>query len=202
MSDPLQFLMFKNTLRELGYNDQAHFTSGQSFYKRDIVELGELPFYFISYVIEFKNKESYLWYRYMDFQQEKPNTHYTSLLKEFASSLCMEEDTRVGEAGWEVKYSVHPSKFTAKERSKIMLTHSRNLRKYIKEGYGAIAPAEGDILTSYPYGSNITMLLGIDSWIKGKEQRAQFGKLLGFGETKENGWNYGRYNSNLNLRPI
>ena len=202
MSDPLQFLMFKNALRELGYNDQAHFTSGQRFSKTDSVTLGSNPFHFITYFIEFKNKESYLWYRYMDLQQKMPTTQYKSTLNDFAHQLQMDEDSRVGEVGWEVKYRTPPGQFHAKERSKIMLNYSRKMHKYIKEGYGGVAPCEGDVLTSYPYGSNVTMQLGMDSWLKGKEQRASFGKLFGFGDTKKNGWNYGRYDSNLKLKPI
>ena len=202
MSDPLQFLIFKDTLRDLGYNDKAQFTSGVRNVKTDVTELGGSVFKFISYFVTFDTKESYLWYRCMDMQQKMPTQHYKHALNEFAEAINMDETTRIAEIGWEVKYRIHPGQFSLKDRATIMFEHARRMRRYINDGYGGISPAEGDVLTSYPYGSNVSMQLGMDSWLKGKDERAQFGRLFGLGEPKKNGWNYGRYDSNLKLRPI
>ena len=202
MSDPLQFLMFQDTLKDLGYNDKAVITAGTRYEKTDVTNLGNTMFQFISYFIAFDNKESYLWYRYMDLHQKMPVAHYKYALNEFAEAILMEEDARIGEIGWEVKYRIHPGQFNLKDRGKIMFDHARKMRRYIKDGYGGVAPAEGDVLTSYPYGSNVSMQLGMDAWLKGKDERANFGKLFGLGDPKKNGWNYGRYDSDLKLRPI
>lgn len=202
MADALKFLMFKNMLADLSLDSSARITSGTRYDKKDVTDLGNTTFQFISYFIAFDNKESYLWYRYMDMQQKYPSADYKSLIREFAEQCLIHEKTRIGEIGWEVKYRITPGHFPAVDRGKIMIDQARRMRQYIKDGYGGVTPSEGDVLTSYPYGANVRMQLGLDAWLAGKEERAKFGKLFGLGDKKKNGWNYGRYDSNLKLRPI
>lgn len=202
MSDSLKLLMFRDTLQDLGLNHKAQITGGIKYEKTDTTTLGNTIFQFVTFFIAFENKESFLYYRYYDAQQKMPTAHYKTIIKEFADAMIMDEETRIGEVGWDVKYKIHPGQFTLHERSDIIFNQARRIRQYIKEGYGGVAPCEGDVLTSYPYGPNVGMQLGMESWLRGKEDRAKFGKIFGLGDPKKNGWNYGRYDSNLRLKPI
>jgi hypothetical protein len=202
MSDALQFLIFKNTLEELKLDHKARITSGVTYTKNDVTTLGNTVFQFVTNIVVYDNKESYLYYRYLDLHQKMPTAHYKFLMNEFAESMHMDEKTRIAEVAWEVKYRVHPSQFSVKDRSEVIVGYARKMRDYINKGYGGVAPCEGDVLTAFPYGPDVSMPLGMNSWLKGKEDRAKYAQFFGFGKVKTNGWCYGRYNSNLKLRPM
>jgi hypothetical protein len=63
-------------------------------------------------------------------------------------------------------------------------------------------PKVGDILAAKPYGPKINQGFTEESLKIGKYQRSLFAKKFGFGELYEDGFQYGRYDENLILRPI
>lgn len=198
---PLTRLMFENLVSQLGYSD-TNITLGKKLTHQNMFVIGGHPFYFTAYMTPYPNKVSYLYYRYLDAQQKFPTYSHMQRLQDLATNIIADQPGRVGEVGWEVKYSIAPSALDVKARSKTMITYFKHIKQFIDEGCFGYTPAPGDVLTSYPYGPRIGAVPSVQSWQVGKEERASLAKKLGFGDVKKDGWNYGCYDSNGKLQPI
>ena len=119
-----------------------------------------------------------------------------------------EERTNVAEVGWEVTYTKHPMYFTMRERTKLLIKFIRQTKAFVESAqvltnhYGDFRPVEGDLLMERPLGPKIDLGFSNQSMNLGQFQRGQIAKKYGFGEIKEDGCQYGRYDKDIVLKPI
>lgn len=152
-----------------------------------------------SFLIFYPNKKSYLFLEYLDnFNSPDLNKKIINL----ANKIIFQEKTRIAEVGWEVIYTRQPNEFTLEERKKIFYSLIKDLYKNICNGMTGLSPEVGDILAAKPHGPKINQGFTEESLQIGKYQRSLLTKRLGFGELYSDGFQYGRYDENLILRPI
>ena len=191
---------FESILTELNLKDDSPVFPKKEKQRQQVIykcPSGVMSIY--SFVIVYENKKSYLYLEYLD------NEIYPNLkenLKSLADRIIFEEKTRVGEVGWEIVYSKQPKEFSLEERKKVFFSLIKDLHKNIDKGMLGIEPNPGDILAAKPFGPKINQGFTEESLKIGKYQRSIFAKKFGFGELYPDGFQYGRYDEDLILRPI
>lgn len=191
---------FNNLLNYLNLTDNSIIYPQEEKRKTQVIykcPSGAMSVY--SFIIAYPNKKSYLYLEYLD------NINCQNLnnkLKCLANKIIFEEKTRIGEVGWEIVYTKQPKDFSLEERKKVFFSLIKDFHKHIETGMSGLNPKVGDILAAKPYGPKINQGFTEESLKIGKYQRSLFAKKFGFGELFEDGFQYGRYDKNLILRPI
>lgn len=191
---------FEAILKELNLTDDAKVFPQEEKRRHQVIykcPSGAMSIY--SFVILYENKKSYLYLEYLDHQS---SPDLKERIKSLANRIIFEEKTKLGEVGWEVVYSKQPNEFSLEERKKVFFSLIKDLHKNIDQGMLGIEPNPGDILAAKPYGPKINQGFTEESLKIGKYQRSIFAKKFGFGELYPDGFQYGRYDENLILRPI
>ena len=65
-TDALKRLMFENTMERLGYKIKTPLILADKHIEKRATHVGPHPFWFITYIVPYQNKASYLYYRYID----------------------------------------------------------------------------------------------------------------------------------------
>jgi hypothetical protein len=193
---------FEILIRKLGYIDRSAIHPRKEKIRNQInytCQDGSAMGVFC-FLIPFLTKKSYI---YIDFKYLKwINDPYLELkIKTLCNYIKLEEKTRIGEVGWEVIYTKNPDEFTMKEKVKIIFDLFQKMTSMLKEGAFNYNPRTGDILASRPYGPKINEGFTNSSIIIGTNQRGRVAQRFGFGETKQNEFQYARYDENKNLIP-
>ena len=81
------------------------------------------------YVIEYKNKLTYINLAYENLRPKHSPAKVTDKIKHLIQNIKYPEPGRVGDVGWDVKYLVDPTNFTAKQRAKIAVSSFRQMKK-------------------------------------------------------------------------
>ena len=196
--DTLKRLMFERMMERLGYEVKTPLVLAQKHIEKKATHVGPYPFWFITYIIPYENKASYLYYRWLDAGPDVKD----SLMKEFAKNIQYENDTVVAEVGWEVQYKTHPSQLDKRERAKLMIQFNRACYDNIHNGMFGHIPKGGYVLACEPKGSKVDAGPSLTSWKEGAKNREAFAMRVGFGPMKEDGWCYGIYDDSVKLGPL
>jgi hypothetical protein len=191
---------FERILRTLGYRDRLPvFIDNNKKYQQVNFKCpsGDMAIY--TFIILYETKKSYL---YLEFLDNYENNNLNEKLKILAERINFKEKTRIAEVGWEVKYSKNPSEFSLSERKQVLYHFIKYTYENLKNGMVEIKPNPGDILVAKPYGPKIDLGFTESSLEIGTRQRSIIASKFGFGNLKEDGFQYAKYDENLIVTPI
>ena len=158
------------------------------------------------YVIEYKNKLTYINLEYEQLRSKHSSSKVTDKIKHLIQNIRYPEPGRVGDVGWDVKYLVDPREFTAKERAKIAISSFRKMKELLigtDSGMAGLKGEPGDIIVSDPLGIKFDLGHTKESEQQGTIQRSVLSKkVFNFGDVKEDGMQYAIYDQDYNLQPI
>ena len=158
------------------------------------------------YVIEYKNKLTYINLAYENLRPKHSPAKVTDKIKHLIQNIKYPEPGRVGDVGWDVKYLVDPTNFTAKQRAKIAVSSFRQMKKLLvgtESGMAGLKGEPGDIIVSDPLGIKFDLGHTKESEKLGTNQRSVLSKkVFNFGDVKEDGMQYAIYDEDYNLQPI
>ena len=153
------------------------------------------------FFIPYLNKKSYLWLEFID--------HYDSpdlknKIQSLAERIQYQEKTRLAEIGWEAKYTKQPYDFSLEERKKVFFSFVKEAHYVLHNGFDSlnIKPRPGDVLVGKPQGVKINQGFSESSIELGTRQRAIVGKRFGLSNVYDDGFQYGKYDKDLNIIPI
>lgn len=196
----MQIFEFEVLLIDLGYKDKSKieidfpkFTSQMNF----TCDTGSMAFY--SWLKPYYNKKSYLYVEFLEYYDD-PNVK--DRIKRLAEKIDFNTKTRVGDVGWDVKYTKSPDSFTTQERTKMFMEFIIKGKEVFKGNWNGLNPEEGDILAARPQGPKIDQGFTEHSIKLGTRQRALIAQRYGFGPLYEDGLQYARYNKDLMLEPL
>ena len=200
MSDRIE--EFEQILKDLGYEDDAPIRpKEQKLMKQTnyMCSNGAIAIYL--FFIPYFNKKSYLYLEYLD--------HFNSpdlkdRIKRLAEKIEFNTKTRLAEIGWEAKYNRKPETYTLEERKKIFFSFIKEAHYAAQNGFRSvnIRPEPNDIVVGKPQGAKLNQGLTESSIELGTKQRTLVAKRFGLGDLYEDGFQYGKYDENLNIIPI
>ena len=193
---------FERLLKDLGYKDRTPVFPKEKKIMRQINFVcndGAMAIYL--FFIPYHNKKSYLWLEYLD-HCKSPDVKQK--IKKLAERIHFSEKTRLVEVGWEAKYTKQPSEFSLEERKKVFFGFLKEAHYSLHNGFDTvdIKPRPGDILVGKPQGVKINQGFTESSIELGRRQRAIVGKRFGLGEMYDDGFQYGKYDMDLNIISI
>jgi len=195
----VQILEFEILLIDLGYKDKSKieidypkFTNQMDF----SCETGSMAFY--SWLKPYYNKKSYLYVEFLEYYNE---TDVKQRIERLAKKIDFDTKTRIGDIGWDVKYTKSPELFTAQERTKMYIEFLSKGKEFLKGDFYGLNPEPGDMLAARPQGPKIDQGFTDRSLKLGAKQRALIAQRYGFGPLFEDGLQYARYNNELVLEP-
>lgn len=195
-------IQFERLLKKLGYRDQSpiipkmkKMTKQTNYMCSD----GAMAIYL--FFIPYLNKKSYLWLEFLD-HHNSPDVEIR--IKNLAKRIQYQEKTRLAEIGWEAKYTKQPYEFSLEERKKVFFSFLREANYAIHSGFDSldIKPKPGDVLVGKPQGVKINQGFTESSIELGTRQRALVGKKFGLSNVYDDGFQYGKYDKDLNITPI
>ena len=158
------------------------------------------------YVIEYKNKLTYINLAYENLRPKHSPVKLMKKIENLIENIRYPEPGRIGDVGWDVKYLVDPTNFTAKQRAKIAVSSFRQMKKLLigtTSGMAGLKGEPGDIIVSDPLGIKFDLGHTKESEQKGTIQRSVLSKkVFNFGEVKDDGMQYAIYDEDYNLQPI
>ena len=158
------------------------------------------------YVIEYKNKLTYINLAYENLRPKHSPVKLMKKIENLIENIRYPEPGRIGDVGWDVKYLVDPTNFTAKQRAKIAVSSFRQMKKLLigtESGMAGLKGEPGDIIVSDPLGIKFDLGHTKESEQQGTIQRSILSKkVFNFGDVKEDGMQYAIYDQDYNLQPI
>ena len=194
-------------IKTLGYDDNSpiegvHLKVGTKFG----FEFNGNGIVICPYVIEYKNKLTYINLAYENLRPKHSPSKLMKKIENLIENIKYPEPGRIGDVGWDVKYLVDPTNFTAKQRAKIAVSSFRQMKKLLigtKSGMAGLKGEPGDIIVSDPLGIKFDLGHTKESEQQGTIQRSVLSKkVFNFGEVKEDGMQYAIYDQDYNLQPI
>jgi hypothetical protein len=200
MSDKIE--EFEQILKDLGYEDDAPVRpKEQKLLKQTnyMCSNGAIAIYL--FFIPYFNKKSYLYLEYLD-HLDSPDLK--DKIKRLAEKIEFNTKTRLAEIGWEAKYNRKPETYTLEERKKIFFSFIKEAHHAAQNGFRSvnIRPEPNDIVVGKPQGAKLNEGLTESSIELGTKQRSLVAKRFGLGDLYEDGFQYGKYDENLNIIPI
>jgi hypothetical protein len=197
-------MSLNDLLLSLGYDDNSElFNPSDKITEEKLYDLNGKKIIIRQYVIEYKNKKSYLnsEYEYSSYYYSEEIVKNNIL--ELISTIKFPEPGKIYDVGWEATYIIDPKLFTKKERTKIAIDSFKTSRKYLNGVVGKYEPKPGDIIGSRPLGLKIDKGYTEESEKEGTLQRSILSKkIFSFGELKSDGMQYAMYDKDMNLIPI
>lgn len=205
--------LYTKLLKNLGHEDDREMKWPTKYYRTHMyyVDGGSVRMQY--YLTNHYNKKTYLYpvfldtfncnFRYPDARH--PEAKSTIKMLEIVN---YEERSNIAEVGWEITYSKQPMYFSMKERVGLLFKLIRKTKEFVdsakdpEEKFGDFRPVEGDMLMERPIGPKIELGFSEQSMNLGRYQRGEIAKKYGFGDIKEDGCQYGRYNKDLVLEPV
>ena len=194
-------------IKTLGYDDNSpiegvHLKVGTKFG----FEFNGNGIVICPYVIEYKNKLTYINLAYENLRPKHSPSKLMKKIENLIENIRYPEPGRIGDVGWDVKYLVDPTNFTAKQRAKIAVSSFRQMKKLLigtESGMAGLKGEPGDIIVSDPLGIKFDLGHTKASEQQGTIQRSVLSKkVFNFGEVKDDGMQYAIYDEDYNLQPI
>lgn len=200
ITPPEKRIEFERLLKDLGYKDRLPvYPKEEKRYQQVNFKCSDGAMAIYTFIILYKTKKSYL---YLEFEDYYNSPTLKERISTLAENICFNEKTRVAEVGYEVKYTKQPDEFSLEERKQIFYHFMKYTYQNLEEGMVKLSPRPGDILVAKPHGPKINDGFTESSLIIGKHQRSLVARKFGFGELKEDGFQYSRYDEDCVLRPI
>lgn len=199
-------ILFQRILRKLGYRDRSIIQNNFSLRTWEILShlSNNSNISIVGTHIPFYTKKAFLFQFYMKHRGSMNPKKLKKYLKILMEEIKYQEKGRVLELGWRVD-SKHPLailRMRQEKRVRIYLGAIRlgkyGLKHGIPDGNDIHKPRPNDIVASNPWGVTITTAFNLRKLNK----RSNINKHIGFGEIKESGYQYGRYDENLNFYPL
>ena len=191
---------FEKILKKLGYRDRLPvFVDNEKKYQQVNFKCASGDMAIYTFIILYKTKKSYL---YLEFLDNYKDENLQEKIKILAERIHFSEKTRVAEVGWEVKYTKNPLEFSLSERKEVLYQFINYTYDNLKNGMVNIKPNPGDILVARPQGPKINLGFTESSMEIGKRQRSIVASKFGFGNLKDDGFQYAKYDENLMINPI
>ena len=119
-------------IKTLGYDDNSpiegvHLKVGTKFG----FEFNGNGIVICPYVIEYKNKLTYINLAYENLRPKHSPSKLMKKIENLIENIKYPEPGRIGDVGWDVKYLVDPTNFTAKQRAKIAVSSFRQMKKLL-----------------------------------------------------------------------
>ena len=194
-------------IKTLGYDDNSpiegvHLKVGTKFG----FEFNGNGIVICPYVIEYKNKLTYINLAYENLRPKHSPSKLMKKIENLIENIKYPEPGRIGDVGWDVKYLVDPTNFTAKQRAKIAVSSFRQMKKLLigtESGMAGLKGEPGDIIVSDPLGIKFDLGHTKESEQQGTIQRSILSKkVFNFGDVKEDGMQYAIYDQDYNLQPL
>lgn len=122
-----------------------------------------------------------------------------------STKIYPEEKGSIGEIGWRVIFKINQRKLSFETNRQILYLFLKQVPKYFNDfkfglliDYPGIKPKEGDILISIPFNG---MMMPTNSPNLYKK-RAHMNTKFGFGNLDKYGYQYAKFDKELNLNPI
>ncbi len=203
LKPPSKRIKFEKLLRELGYRDRSPILAQNEKKKIQInyyCEDGSAMAVYL-FLIPYLTKKSYLYQEFIRLKIEKDHK-IKEKIHNLAKLIKLKEKARIGDIGWEVKYTKQPEEYELKDRAKIIFNLFKQFIEAITHGMYEYTPRPGDILAARPYGPKINEGFNENSIAIGSRQRYLVAKRVGFGTLQDDGFCYARYDNDLILRSI
>ncbi len=110
-------------------------------------------------------------------------------------------DYEMVEVSWSFNAYVLATDLPMKHRVFILRTLIPYLRKFLKEGYGGVTPQNDILAVAKPQGLKDPNNWTGESSSVGQRQRAALARLVGFGDLKDCGWMFAKYDGEGKLHP-
>jgi len=149
----------------------------------------------------YKKKEDFLFAAIMDDMQtaEQEKSIWDNLKLDERSG----KEFELIEISFSYEGELHQLQLSKEERLLMLRKFIPLAKQFITTGYGAIAPPYKDLMVvAYPYGLKVKDDLTEYSSQRGQEQRAMFARRFNFGEVKDSGWMFAKYNSEGKIQPL
>ena len=179
-------------IKTLGYDDNSpiegvHLKVGTKFG----FEFNGNGIVICPYVIEYKNKLTYINLAYENLRPKHSPVKLMKKIENLIENIKYPEPGRIGDVGWDVKYLVDPTNFTAKQRAKIAVSSFRQMKKLLigtESGMAGLKGEPGDIIVSDPLGIKFDLGHTKESEQQGTIQRSVLSKkVFNFVDVKEDG---------------
>jgi hypothetical protein len=139
----------------------------------------------------FANKISFIYWDYEIYNSFKRSQY---LIKK----LDLNIESRVGKIDWEVNHKTNPSLFTLEQNKKILFSFVKGAKKRMR-GDIKNSPKPNDILVSIPWDGSLFVHINHP---ENARKRSVLNYKFGFGKIDQYGYQYAKYDKNLNLQPI
>ena len=205
--------IYSNLLKNLGHEDNTEMQFPVTYNKTKM-------YYFESgcakvnyYLTNFYNKKSYIYPIFLDTfhcQIRYPNKNHpqAGATMKMLDIVNFAERRNIAEVGWEIVFDKQPMYFTMMERLRLLVKLKAETERLVKsaqkktEMFGDFRPVAGDMLMEKPFGPKMDLGFSEQSIKLGSKQREKIAKKYGFGDIKEDGCQYGRYDENMILHPV
>ena len=195
-------LEFEVLLFDLGYRDKSKLILKPEKLTKQMTftcDSGSIAFY--GWIVPYYNKKSYLFTEFLEYYgQDDIEDRIKRLIKKIRYEE--ENDNGIGDVGWDAIYSKSPEKFTNEERTRMYMQWASKGSNFFKGDFYGLNPKPGDMLAARPQGPKINEGFTENSIELGTRQRALIARRYGFGYTYEDGFQYARYNDDLELEPV
>lgn len=193
---------FERILKQIGYKDQSPILKVKKVEYPVLKELSGDAYEIFYFTKAYYNKKTYLYEFFLENYNKLSKKELKSELKILTKNILYTERTRICEVGWGINNS-NMLYFSTKDHLKKIYFGIIKIGKIIfKNGTDILTPKEGDILVSKPEGGKLLGASNQQRHLTAQNQRGKINKKFGFGDIKEQGSQYARYDKNLIPRPI
>jgi len=208
-------IQFHRLLRSLGYRDRVPLQKDYELITWKILEslTKDKNINVSGTYIFYRTKKDFVYKFYLENMKTMRYKKLKKNIKAILKEIVFEEKSRMLELGWRVNVH-HPLailNLDHKTKVRIYIAALKEGKKHIKYGIpedklpsfvsnikDINKPRTGDLIVSNPWG------IGQDTsfMMMALNKRGNINKHVGFGPVKTSGFQYGRYDSDLNFLPI
>tara|TARA_Y100000004_G_scaffold196347_1_gene266051 strand:- start:532 stop:1176 length:645 start_codon:yes stop_codon:yes gene_type:complete len=205
--------IYSNLLKNLGHEDNTEMRPSSLFNKTIMYYLESGCAQVNYYLKNFYNKKSYIYPIFLETfhcQIRFPNKNHPQAgpTMKMLEIVNFTERRNIAEVGWEIVFDKQPMYFTMMERLRLLVKMRRETQRLVEsaqdktEMFGDFRPVAGDMLMEKPFGPKMDLGFSEQSIKLGSKQRENIAKGYGFGDIKEDGCQYGRFDEDMILHPV
>lgn len=186
---------FEKIFKKLGYRDRSPIQNKFEFTYFPILERYHSSGIMITgFYKVYQNKKSYLYEFYLtNYETMKYKKLYKNM-KLISNEIIYNENGRMCEIGWRIDNSIRLVNLNQQQKVKLYINVLRFAKIILKYGNEYYKPRKNDIILSKP-----DQIHRIPMPLKKFNKRGKINQKIGFGEIKQSGTQYAKYDENLTL---